>query len=55
MDKIFGFLFGRQPNKNEKEQKRHELEQKAIDGAKKALSEYKRVFDSLAEYDRTKS
>lgn len=28
------------------------LETKAVEGAKKALREYKRVFERLAEFDR---
>lgn len=31
---------------------RGRLEQKAIEGAHKALKEYRRVFERLAEYDR---
>ncbi|OGY96911.1 MAG: hypothetical protein A2122_01425 [Candidatus Liptonbacteria bacterium GWB1_49_6] len=31
---------------------RKELEQKAIRGAEKAVKEYRRVFERLAEYDR---
>lgn len=33
--------------------KRQELEKKAVEGAKKAIKEYRRVFDRLSEYDRT--
>jgi len=29
------------------------LEKKAVQGAKKAVKEYRRVFERLAEYDRT--
>ncbi len=29
-----------------------ELERKAVEGAKKALKDYRRVFERLAEYDR---
>lgn len=32
---------------------RKELEEKAVQGAKKAVEEYRRVFERLAEYDRT--
>ena len=38
--------------KNEKQISREDLEAKAIRGAEKALKEYKRVFERLAEYDR---
>ncbi len=31
---------------------RKQLEQKAVKGAKKALNEYRRVFERLAEFDR---
>ncbi len=33
--------------------KREELEKKAVEGAKKAIKEYRQVFERLAEYDRT--
>jgi len=32
--------------------KREELEKKAVEGAKKAVQEYRHVFERLAEYDR---
>lgn len=32
---------------------RKELEEKAIEGAKKAVKDYRRVFERLAEYDKT--
>jgi len=41
--------------KNAKEapvQSRVELDQKAVEGAEKAVREYRRVFERLAEYDR---
>jgi hypothetical protein len=31
---------------------RKDLEKRAIEGAKKAVTDYKRVFERLAEYDR---
>jgi len=31
---------------------RQQLEEKAVRGARKAVTEYRRVFDRLAEYDR---
>jgi hypothetical protein len=33
--------------------KRADLERKAVEGAEKAVQEYRRVFERLAEYDRT--
>ncbi|MEK7481975.1 MAG: hypothetical protein AAB607_01340 [Patescibacteria group bacterium] len=36
-----------------KEIERKELEKKVIEGAQKALKEYRRVFERLAEYDKT--
>lgn len=36
-----------------KMRERKELERKAIEGAKRAVKEYKEVFDWLAEYDKT--
>ena len=38
--------------KNKKLNK-EELERKVVEGAKKAVEEYRGVFDRLAEYDRT--
>ena len=35
------------------QQEQEALEKKAVEGAKKAVKEYRRVFDRLAEYDRT--
>ncbi|GEM_PF-2527583 len=32
---------------------REELEKKVVEGAEKAVREYRRVFERLAEYDRT--
>lgn len=32
---------------------RKQLEKKVVEGAQKALKEYGRVFERLAEYDRT--
>ena len=37
-------------NKGNKDQK--ELEKKVIEGAQKALGEYRRVFERLAEFDK---
>ncbi|MBI3589628.1 MAG: hypothetical protein HY093_04435 [Candidatus Liptonbacteria bacterium] len=56
MKKLIKFL---QPKKMEKKRllvspiEREELEKKAVEGAKKAVKEYRRVFERLAEYDRT--
>ena len=32
---------------------RQDLERKVVDGARKAVKDYSRVFERLAEYDRT--
>lgn len=32
---------------------RHELEKKVVEGAEKALHEYRSVFERIAEFDRT--
>ncbi|MBI3638164.1 hypothetical protein HY227_00265 [Candidatus Wolfebacteria bacterium] len=37
----------------EKPARKKELEKKVVEGAKKALKEYGRVFERLAEHDRT--
>ena len=34
---------------------RKELEKKVVEGAKRVLKDYKKVFERLAEYDRTGS
>lgn len=47
-------LFKRDHKKKEEPtQERAELEKKAVEGAKKAVKDYRRVFERLAEYDRT--
>ena len=33
---------------------RYELEKKVVEGAEKALREYRGVFERIAEFDRTK-
>ena len=33
--------------------RREQLEKRAVEGAKKAVREYRRVFERLSEYDRT--
>lgn len=38
---------------NKVTQSKKELEQKVVEGAKRALKEYKKVFERLAEYDRS--
>lgn len=38
---------------NNKKLSREELEKRAIEGAKRAVKDYRRVFERLAEYDRT--
>lgn len=40
-------------NKKAAPVQRKELERKAVEGAKKAVREYHRVFERLAEYART--
>lgn len=50
-------IFSKKPNKNlgtnpPVQNERKALEQKAVEGAHKALKEYRRVFERLAEYDR---
>lgn len=40
-------------SKIKKELRRKELEKKVIKGIQKVLKEYRRVFERLAEYDKT--
>lgn len=44
-------IFSKAP-KNEKNE-RENLEKRAIEGAKNAVTKYRRVFERLAEYDKT--
>ncbi len=44
-------LIGRKESSAKK--RRKALEAKAVAGAQKAVKEYRRVFERLAEYDRT--
>ena len=37
---------------NEESKHQKELEKKVIEGAQKALGEYRRVFERLAEFDK---
>ena len=54
MKKILRFLKIKKGNKEVvSSPKREDLEQKVVEGAKKAIKEYGRVFERLAEYDRT--
>ena len=39
--------------KQNKKLTRKEIEQKAVEGAKKVLREYRGLFERLAQYDRT--
>lgn len=48
--KNYQYIGKKQP---QKELERKELEKKVIEGANKALKEYGRVFERLAEHDRT--
>jgi len=53
--KIFKKIFGSKPSKQQKplvETSRQKLEQKVVSGAKRAVKEYSRVFERLAEYDQ---
>lgn len=43
----------KQTKREKKPLMRKELEEKAVHSAKKAVHEYRRVFDRLSEYDRT--
>lgn len=40
------------PTKNPREEKEY-LERKVVEGAQKAVEEYRGVFERLAKYDRT--
>ncbi|MCR4275497.1 MAG: hypothetical protein NUV83_01950 [Candidatus Wolfebacteria bacterium] len=54
MRKILGKIFKKSAKKEVKTVplNKAELEKKAIEGAKKAIKDYRRVFERLAEYDR---
>ena len=54
MKRIIGFFKNKvgKAKKLERELNRKELEKKAVIGAQKAVKEYRRVFERLAEYDR---
>lgn len=59
MKELFQKIFKKSLGKAEKREKtppmteRRVLEEKAIEGAKKAIREYRRVFERLSEHDRT--
>lgn len=54
MKRIIAFLKGKKGTKKTRPiLTREDLEKKAIEGAKKAVREYRGVFERLAEYDRT--
>lgn len=52
MRKIIEFFKREKQEKSRPPLGREELEKKAVEGAKKAVKEYRRVFERLAEYDR---
>ena len=52
MKRLFSFLSKNKTRKDNQPLKRAELEKKAKEGAEKAVKEYRRVFERLAEYDR---
>lgn len=54
MKKLFAVSKGnkKNPSKHHEQVSRTEIEKKAIEGAKKAVKDYGRVFERLAEYDR---
>lgn len=55
MKKMFKFFKSKKTGDRKKSTvlQRDELEKKVVEGAKKAVKEYRRVFERLAEYDRT--
>ncbi|MEK7505226.1 MAG: hypothetical protein AAB589_03015 [Patescibacteria group bacterium] len=50
--KIFNLFNKKKESEKETLAKRQLLEEKVVRGAEKAVTEYRRVFERLAEYDR---
>lgn len=54
MKKIFNFFVKKKKGEEKKAPilKRADLEKKVVEGARKTVKQYRRVFERLAEYDR---
>ncbi len=52
MEKIKKYYYTQKELQKKKDERKN-LEKKVVKGAQKALKEYGRVFERLAEYDRT--
>ncbi len=56
MRKLLARMFSanKQPKQNKK-QDRKELEKRVVQGAEKALKDYRQVFERLSDYDRAEA